>query len=47
MEFEGEIFSAPIGWDKLLKNMYGDYMTPPAKEKTEGHFITIERAKEQ
>ena len=46
MEFEGEIFSAPIGWDKLLKNMYGNYMEPPSEQEREGHFMTIERAEE-
>lgn len=47
MEFEGEIFSAPIGWDKLLKNMYGDYMKLPGEENRNGHFRIIERAEKQ
>lgn len=38
MEFEGHPFPVPIGWDALLKNMYGDYMTPPAEEERQGHF---------
>ena len=44
MEFEGEMFSAPIGWDSLLKNMYGNYMELPDEDKRGGHFITIEKA---
>lgn len=47
MEFEGEVFSAPIGWDNLLKNMYGNYSEPPQEDKREGHFIIIERAEER
>ena len=47
VEFEGETFSAPIGWDSLLKNMYGDYMKLPDEDKRGGHFITIERAEEK
>lgn len=46
IEFEGEIFSAPIGWDKLLKNMYGDYMELPNEDKRSGHFVTVEEAEE-
>lgn len=38
MEFEGHPFPVPIGRDALLKNMYGDYMTPPAEEERQGHF---------
>lgn len=47
MEFEGEIFSAPIGWDKLLKNMYGDYMEFPDEDKRGGHFMTVEKAEDK
>ena len=36
--FENSSFSAPIGWDKLLKNMYGDYMQFPDEEERKGHF---------
>lgn len=38
LEFEGHRFPAPAGWDALLKNMYGDYMTPPPPEERQGHF---------
>ncbi len=43
MEFEGEKFSAPCGYDSQLKNMYGDYMTPPPESERGGHFTKIER----
>lgn len=33
MEFEGELFMVPAGWDQVLTCVYGDYMTPPPKEK--------------
>ncbi len=35
--FEGEQFSVPCGWDALLTNMFGDYMTPPAEKDRLGH----------
>lgn len=38
LTFEGESFPAPAGWDKLLKNMYGDYMRLPPPEERERHF---------
>ncbi|MBR5340085.1 MAG: LicD family protein [Lachnospiraceae bacterium] len=31
--FEGLPFKAPAGWDSILKDIYGDYMTPPPPEK--------------
>lgn len=31
--FEGESFSIPVGYDVILTNIYGDYMTPPPPEK--------------
>lgn len=43
VEFEGEKFSAPSGWDNLLTNMYGDYMTPPAENERGGHFAEIKK----
>lgn len=39
LEFEGEVFPAPAGWNELLNNMYGDYMSLPPPEKRQGHFI--------
>lgn len=33
LEFEGYQFMAPKGYDKVLKTVYGDYMTLPPKEK--------------
>lgn len=32
-EFEGKQFSIPAGYDRILSSLYGDYMTPPPKEK--------------
>lgn len=31
--FEGRQFYIPSGYDKILKNFYGDYMTPPPVDK--------------
>ena len=33
LEFEGDFFSAPIGYDKYLTNLYGDYMQLPPENK--------------
>lgn len=38
LPFEGCMFPAPSGWDELLRNMYGDYMTLPPVEEREQHF---------
>ncbi len=38
LEFEGKEYPAPSGFRKLLTNMYGDYMTPPAEGDRGGHF---------
>lgn len=38
LTFEGESFPAPAGWDKLLKNMYGDYTRLPPPEERKRHF---------
>lgn len=32
-EFEGRQYYIPAGYDKILTDFYGDYMTPPPKEK--------------
>lgn len=33
IEFEGRSFMAPVGYDRYLSGLYGDYMTPPPKAK--------------
>ena len=33
MEFEGHMFMAPSGYDNVLKEVYGDYMTMPPMDK--------------
>ena len=37
IEFEGEKFPAPIGYDTYLRCLYGDYMPEPPKEKQKTH----------
>lgn len=38
VEFEGEIFSAPVGYDEYLTSLYGNYMElPPEKERISHH----------
>ena len=37
IEFEGEMFPAPIGWDTYLTCLYGDYLPEPPKEKQKTH----------
>jgi len=38
LEFEGECFAAPVGYDDVLTTLYGDYMTPPPEsERYFGH----------
>jgi len=32
-EFEGEMFTGPKEWDKVLKMLYGDYMKLPSEDK--------------
>ena len=32
-EFEGKLFPVPIGYDRILKTVYGDYFQIPPKEK--------------
>lgn len=39
VEFEGLEFPAPIGYDKFLKSIYGDYMKlPPVSERVPHHL---------
>lgn len=35
--YSGKYYSAPGQWDKVLTNIYGDYMTPPPKDEQIGH----------
>jgi len=37
VEFEGEKFFAPVGYDAYLTSLYGDYMPEPPKEKQKTH----------
>lgn len=37
IEFEGQMFPAPIGWDTYLTCLYGDYLPEPPKEKQKTH----------
>lgn len=42
LEFEGEPFPAPIGYHKILLQLYGDYMQlPPIEEQVSRHSLTI------
>ena len=45
-EFEGRIYKIPIGYDDYLKTVYGDYMTPPPKEKQVSHHSSVAYWKE-
>ena len=38
-EFEGESFKIPVGYDKWLKSIYGDYMQLPPLEKRISHHV--------
>jgi lipopolysaccharide cholinephosphotransferase len=46
VEFEGITANAPNNYDGYLRQMYGDYMTPPPVEKQQGHDIEIIYAEE-
>ena len=37
-QFEGELFWGPNDADEILKNVYGNYMELPPKEKRVGHY---------
>lgn len=42
LDFEGEKFYGPKGYDEWLRVLYGDdYMTPPPKEKQHVHDIIV------
>jgi len=40
LNFENTCVTAPIDIDSYLTNLYGDYMTPPLKEKQISHHVT-------
>jgi len=37
VEFEGQMFPAPVGYDTYLTCLYGDYLPEPPKEKQKTH----------
>ena len=43
LQFEGETFSAPMCYDKVLTEEYGDYMVIPEESKRKNHMaVSIE-----
>ncbi len=41
VEFEGHMFKTMSCWDSYLKNLYGDYMKLPPKEKRINHQMKV------
>lgn len=39
--FEGRKYMIPVGYDDYLRTVYGDYMTPPPKEKQVTHHDNV------
>lgn len=39
VQFEGKEYDAPIGYDQMLRNYYGDYMQLPPEEQRVSHHI--------
>ena len=39
MPFENVTAKLPVGYDELLKSIYGDYMTPPPDDKKDDRHI--------
>lgn len=39
LSFEGHLLKAPKDYDAVLRQAYGDYMTPPPEEERQGHLI--------
>ena len=37
LEFEGQMFPAPVGYDAFLTSLYGDYLPEPPPEKRKTH----------
>ena len=42
MPFENENFKVPVGYDRILTCLYGDYMTPPPEDKRGNRHGIIE-----
>lgn len=40
LPFEGHLLKAPAGYDAVLRQSYGDYMTPPPEDARQGHLIS-------
>lgn len=45
-EFEDELYPIPVEYDTYLRQLYGDYMTPPPKEKQITHHSFVAYYKE-
>jgi len=43
VEFEGQLFNAPIGTEPLLEKMYGDFMSPASAKERESQFERAQR----
>lgn len=41
LPFEDTTIRCPVGYDKMLTKQFGDYMTPPPKEKQIGHHFAV------
>jgi len=39
LEFNGELFKAPVGYDNILSGIYGNYMELPPKEEQIAHHF--------
>ena len=41
LEFEGELFAAPVEYEAYLRQLYGDYMQlPPVEKRVTHHTFT-------
>lgn len=46
LEFEGELFNVPSGYDECLKHVYGDYMQlPPEEQRRPKHNVFCDPGK--
>ncbi len=43
LPFENESFYSTVAWDKYLKGVFGDYMTPPPEEERITHDLEAYR----